>query len=125
MGILLRVWDTVTELVSEPEPTKDQLIGVANDFSSKWNFNNNCMGAIDGKHVHVKAQPCSGSDYFNYKGRFSTVLLAIADSHMIFIYMDVGAKGRFSDGGIFASSFMSTCLKDSRYLPEDKPLYEG
>lgn len=107
-----------------PEPTKDQLIGVANDFSSKWNFNN-CMGAIDGKHVHIKAPPRFGSDYFNYKGRFSTVLLAIADSHMRFIYVDVGAKGRFSDGGIFASSLMSTRLKDSRCLPEDKPLYEG
>jgi hypothetical protein len=85
MQVCEALWRRLKDEVM-PEPTKDQLIGVANDFSSKWNFNN-CIGAIDGKHVHIKAPPCSGSDYFNYKGRFSTVLLAIADSHMIFIYV--------------------------------------
>lgn len=107
-----------------PEPTVQDFKEVAKDFASKWNFNN-CIGAIDGKHVFIKAPANSGSDYFNYKGRFSIVLLAMVDANMKILYVDVGAKGRFSDGGIFATSFISSRLKDSTRLPEDQPLFEG
>lgn len=64
--------DLVCEAISHalkhtvPEPSHDMFINVANGFNSKWNFPN-CIGAIDGKHVAIKAPPNSGSIFYNYK----------------------------------------------------------
>lgn len=46
----------------------------------------------------------SGSDYFNYQGDFSIVLLGIADADYCFLYADVGSQGRISDGGVIKNT---------------------
>ena len=45
--------------------------------------------AIDGKHIRILHPPCTGSDYFNYKGYFSLVLMAVVGPHAEFIFPDV------------------------------------
>ncbi len=69
-------------------PTTDGWTSIAEDFDRFWDFPN-CIGAIDGKHIRIQAPANSGSDFYNYKGYFST---------------DLGALGREGDRGIFASS---------------------
>ena len=70
--------------------TRQEWLEIANGFEQKWQFPH-CLGAIDGKHIYIKAPPNSGSHYFNYKTRFSVVLLAIADSNYQFVAYDIGS----------------------------------
>ncbi|KAH7662557.1 hypothetical protein AAVH_43481 [Aphelenchoides avenae] len=74
---------------------------VADEFFAKWQMPN-CLGAVDGKHIMMRAPANSGSLYFNYKGRFSTVLMVVADAGYRILYASVGSYGHESDGGIFA-----------------------
>lgn len=100
---------------STPEKWKS----VADGFCRRWNFPN-CLGAIDGKHIAITAPPGSGSYYYNYKGNYSVVLLAICDANSDFIYVDVGTNGRVSDGGVWDNSNISVCIENGNAgLPPD------
>ncbi|KAK7097769.1 hypothetical protein V1264_004700 [Littorina saxatilis] len=73
---------------------------VADKFFQRWNFPNTC-GALDGKHVASRCPPKSGSLYFNYKGFYSIVLMALVDADYKFIWADIGGTGSSSDAQIY------------------------
>ena len=82
------LWTALVEVM--PVPTREDWSTIAEQFEWRWNFPN-CIGAIDGKHVVIQAPSNSGSLYFNYKGTFSLVLLAVVDGNYLFRVVDVGA----------------------------------
>lgn len=81
-------------------------------FWQGWNFPH-CIGAIDGKHFHVQCPNSSGSEYFNYKHRFSTLVLAMCDSRYVFTYLNVGSAGREGDAGVFKNCDLLRCLENN------------
>ena len=76
---------------------------ISDNFLQKWNFPHTC-GALDGKHIACKCPPKSGSQYFNYEGFYSVVLMALVDADYKFVWADIGATGSASDAQIYNSS---------------------
>ncbi|XP_067009911.2 uncharacterized protein [Anabrus simplex] len=115
------IWNRLQDEVL-PIPSEEKWKLIAKDFENLWNFPH-CLGALDGKHVLIRAPPNSGTTFYNYKKTFSIVLLAVVDAHYRFTVIDVEAKGRNSDGGIFSNSAFGSALKDgSIKIPADEPL---
>jgi len=75
----------------------------ADKFETQWHFPN-CVVAIDGKHVRIRSQQSSGSQFYNYKSYFSAHLEAIVDAKYKCMTVDIGAYGRESDSGVFTES---------------------
>lgn len=68
---------------------------------------------------------CTGSHFRNYKGTDSIVLLAVVGPNYEFLYTDVGANGRMSDGGIWNRCALKRCLTspdNPLNIPGPKPL---
>jgi len=76
---------------------------ISTEWEEKWNFPH-CIGAMDGKHIITQCPINSGSEYINYKGTFSVVLMALVDANYNFLYADIGCQGRISDGGVFRNT---------------------
>ena len=95
---------------------------IADDFSHKWNYNN-CLGAVDGKHVALRKPAGGGSLFYNYKKFHSIILMAVADANYKFIYVDIGAEGGAGDAGTWNRCTLYDAIEQQRVgFPEDTPL---
>ncbi len=90
--------------------TKEEWNFIAQEFYNKWNFPN-CVGALDGKYIQIRQPKYSSSAFYNYKGFFSIVLMALVDANYRFLYIDVGANGRNNDASVFNACSLSTFLQ--------------
>ena len=57
---------------------------VAQAFGNRWNFHHVC-GAIDEKHIAIKKPHLSSSEFYNYKGFCSIVMLGMVDAEYKFL----------------------------------------
>ena len=95
---------------------------ISGKFLQRWNFPHTCS-AIDGKHIACKCPPKSGSQYSNYKGFYSVVLLALVDVDYKFIWADLGSTGSASDALIYNNSEIKELAEDETIrFPSPDPL---
>lgn len=76
------------EYVKTPS-TPEEWELVAAGYKKMWQFDQ-CLGALDGKHIVLQSPENSGSQFFNYKYQYSIVLMALVDSKYNFVYINVG-----------------------------------
>ena len=94
-------------------------------FRHRWNVPHE-VGAIDGKHIAIKKPKKSGSEYFNYKGYFSLVLLAFVNADYKFLWVNMGASGVSSDAKIFKCSKLKRRIENGTLgIPPPEPLGPG
>nr|XP_039255205.1 uncharacterized protein LOC120332069 [Styela clava] len=95
---------------------------IAEEYEKKWNFPH-CMGSIDGKHIQIQAPMNSGSLYSNYEHTFSIVLMSLVGADYNFVFVDVGAYGKQSDGSVFSHSALGKLLNEGALnLPDETTL---
>ncbi|XP_057297594.1 putative nuclease HARBI1 [Hydractinia symbiolongicarpus] len=103
------IWENLSEYV-RPPMSKEEWLRIENEFDT-WNFTH-CIGAIDGKHIAMENPPNSGSLYYNYKGFYSIILLAVCDAKYNFILVDVGQYGSNNDCGVLSKSQIGMQLEN-------------
>ena len=86
------IWEALKEVYLRPPQHSSAWKAISEEFNTMWNFPH-CVGAIDGKHIAMQCPLKSGSLYYNYKGFFSIVLLAVCDAHYSFTYVDIESYG--------------------------------
>jgi hypothetical protein len=79
------------ELLAPPQ-TAAEWRQISDNWMNSSNFPH-VIGAIDDKHIACKSPANIRSDYLNYKGFFSVILLAVVTSDYKFLWIDVSGKG--------------------------------
>jgi len=105
--------------------TEDEWNNIINDFFNYWNIPN-CLGAIDGKLVHVQRPAKCGGQYFNYKRSYSVNMMAVVDASYRFLFVTVGAQGSANDAAVFAGSKFGEAIADSSNplsIPSSKQIH--
>ncbi|KAF4529518.1 hypothetical protein B566_EDAN015176 [Ephemera danica] len=115
-------------LVLQP-PTRSEWKQIADEYLSMWNLPN-CCGSIDGKYIFMQAPKNTGSTFYCHKHFFAIVLMALCDAKYRFRWVDIGAPGSESDGGVLQRSDLGLALHnrimnfpDPQQLPNSNQVF--
>ena len=102
--------------------SEEEWKSIIDRFYEQWNFPH-CIGAVDGKHIAITCPANTVSEYHNYKGFYSIILMALVDADYKFINVIAGAQGRNGDSGVFTDSeFYKKLVLQTLKLPKDARL---
>ena len=82
--------------------SKEEWLHISAGLKDTWKFLH-CIGAIDGKHIITECPKMTGS-YYNCKGFYSIVLLAICGSNYCFTLFNLRHYGSNNDSGVLVKS---------------------
>lgn len=116
------IWLALKDKYVSPPQSASDWKNISRDFQSIWHLPH-CIGAIDGKHIAMQCPKNTGSLYYNYKGCFSIVLMAVCDASYNFTLVDIGQYGSTNDSSVLNSSDMGKAFEDgSISLPKPEHL---
>ncbi|XP_052851712.1 uncharacterized protein LOC128261849 [Drosophila gunungcola] len=75
-----------------------------------------CFGVLDGTHIEVRPPIADAEDYYNMKGWYSTILIALVDHRGRFLYVNTGCQGRCSKSQIYEASTLKKMVNSSDIL---------
>ena len=108
-----------------PPQSKEEWLEVSSKFEELWDIPH-VIGCLDGKHIRIECPKLSEILYYNYKGFFSIVLIAIFDTNHCFSLFDLGQFGSSNDSGVLASYQMGEMFEDQLlHVPEDRKLSDS
>ena len=88
----------------------ERLEAVKSEFAARRGIPNVAM-ACDGSHVPFSTHD---NDYRNYKGWYSTLVLAFVDSYHLFVEAEVGYAGRSGDNTILEQCYLMRQIAEDR-----------
>lgn len=103
-------------------PTLHELAEHMRQFAALTGFPQG-VGALDGCHIEVcppKEQAC---DYYNYKGWYSMILMAVVDHCYKFMLTNVGTPGRSHDADVFHKSCLPKILSSGLFQLQKKTFH--
>ena len=92
---------------------KEEWLNISVGFEKSWNFPH-CVGSTDGKHIRIECPKMTGTCYFNYKGFYSIVFLAICNNNSCFTLFDLVQYESNNDSGVLANSKMKEMIEENR-----------
>ena len=112
------------ETYLKPPCSDQEWRSIAEDYEEMWNMPN-VIGSIDGKHIRIQCPRLTGTQFYNFKGFFSTVLMAVYDANYCFTVYDLGQFGSNNDSGILMNSPMGELLENSELnIPKGRIITE-
>ncbi|XP_041376478.1 uncharacterized protein LOC121388977 [Gigantopelta aegis] len=102
------VAELAVEVISCPM-TPQEWQAIADLFAAKWQFFH-ALGALDGKHVHIRCPAKGGSLYYSYKGFHSIIMMALVDAEYKFMWIDIWTAGSHSDAQVFNHSELKDAI---------------
>ncbi|KAH6919998.1 hypothetical protein HPB50_029014 [Hyalomma asiaticum] len=69
------------------------------------------IGALDGCHFPVSPPKENATDYRNYKGWYSMILLTLVHHRYRFLYISLGSPGRCHDAHVYHRSILADAVK--------------
>ena len=76
------IMDEYGDELLTPPTIAEEWKDISDDIYAKWKH---VVGAVDGKHIAIRAPGATGPSYRNYKVFFSVVMLAVVDANYKFL----------------------------------------
>ena len=115
------IWDEYGDEVVSSPTTAEGWKEIVASYSNRWNFHH-ALGALDGKHIHIRCPANGGSQFYNYKGYHSFVLLALFDANYRFRGPSWSPKAAAGVQLWNESTLRDAVITNSIDIPQQEPL---